>query len=382
MFSLQDYTFDLPKDRIAETATQPAHNAKLMIIEKKSGTLSDEATFWDLPDFLDEDRVLFFNNSRVVRARIPLKDTKILHANGSESLISNGEIFFLKKLSDTELEALVRPGKKFKIGTQIFLKNSIVEVEWMTNEWRKLTIKSWNIDTLMEELGQLPLPPYIEYQKEKEKDYQTVFAEKNGSVAAPTASLHFTESLLDKIPNEKIFLTLHVWLGTFKWIDTDDVREYQIHNESVEVAKNIFTTIANIKTQNKKIVAIGTTACRTLESLPSVWQNFSDEQKSQFPENVILFWNQITQWLSPNDWIWNLEFDEETIRFETQIYITPEYEFRVINEIITNFHLPGSSLIVLIASIIGLEQTLTLYKYAIENNYRFFSLGDGMYIRE
>lgn len=176
----------------------------------------------------------------------------------------------------------------------------------------------------MEEYGSLPLPPYIKYEKEKEKDYQTAFAKKDGSVAAPTASLHFTQELLDKIENEKQYITLHVGLGTFKGIDTADIREYDIHSEIVEVYVDVFGEIYRIKSENKRIVAVGTTACRTLESLPYLWKKMSVEDKRNIDANIRDWWDKYTETLPKNDWIQNIIHEDiKIISFSTTIYITP-----------------------------------------------------------
>lgn len=209
MFSLSDYSFELPENLIAETAAHPAHSAKMMVINKKTGEKIKDATFWDLPQFLQKNCVLFFNNSRVIRARIPLEN-KIAQRENGENFSINGEIFFLKNTSNQHFEALVRPGKKFKIGTKIFLGKYTLIVTKNTDSGRIFSLDGGHIFDCLEEFGNLPLPPYIEYSQEKEKDYQSIFAQKNGSVASPTASLHFSQELLQNISQEKNFVTLHI----------------------------------------------------------------------------------------------------------------------------------------------------------------------------
>lgn len=380
MFSLSDYTFDLPKDAIAETAAHPAHNAKLMVIDRQSGTKIADDIFWNLSDFLSENSVLFFNNSRVIRARIPLKNQKIFTENGEKN-ISDGEIFFLKNTENNTFEALVRPGKKFKIGTKILLGNHILEVTGISETGRIFSLDNSHIYNVLEEFGELPLPPYIEYSREKEADYQNTFAKNSGSVAAPTAGLHFTDALLDKLENEKIFVTLHIGLGTFKSIDTDDIRQYNIHSEIAEIEMKIFEKIFEIQNADKIVTAVGTTACRTLESLPSLWKNLDENTKNIFSENVRNFWEKISE-NADEKWIDNIVISSEKIEFATRAYITPGYHFAVIDELITNFHLPESSLLVLVSALIGRENLIKNYHDAIKNNYKFFSFGDGMYIKK
>lgn len=380
MFSLTDYRFHLPEDRIAETAVHPAHNAKMMVIQRDTWALLSECNFWHLDEWLSKDAVLFFNNSRVLRARIPLKNQPYTTSTGEEKILSEGELFFLKECSATTFEALVRPGKKFKIDTTFHIAHFCIKVISLTSSGRILEITGGSIAECMEQYGKLPLPPYIEYSREKEDDYQSIFAEKNGSVAAPTASLHFTKELIQKLPNAQEFVTLHIGLGTFKTIDTDDIRSYEIHSESVEVPRDIFDTIFDIKHFGRLITAVGTTACRTLESLPSLWRSLDEHTKATYSDVVRHFWDTLSIH-AVTDWIEMPIIRENSIHFSTRAYITPGYTFRVIDELITNFHLPESSLLVLVAALIGQKCLMHHYQHAIDANYRFFSFGDGMYIR-
>ncbi len=235
----------------------------------------------------------------------------------------------------------------------------------------------------MEKYGELPLPPYIEYRKEKEKDYQTTFAKNNGSVAAPTASLHFTEELLGRIKNPKEYVTLHVGLGTFKGIDVADIRDYHIHRETIEIELSLFERITAYKKNGQKTVAVGTTVCRTLESLPSLWGVLDETVKKSLNDETQNYWNMLTQNMNNMNWIHTIMVNHElwTLNFETAIYITPGYEFWIVDELITNFHLPESSLLVLVSAFMGKENVDALYQHAIREKYRFFSFWDGMYIR-
>ncbi len=386
MFSLSDYHYNLPQDLIAQDAIHPHHDARMMVIDRERGQLQSEDTFWNIDQYLGDDRVIFFNDSRVVRSRVVLTDTPYTKINGIQSILSDGEIFYLRASDENEFEALVRPGNKFKIGTRFFIWEYEIEVVGMTESGRVLKIGWWNIPDFLATHGTLPLPPYIEYSAEKEADYQTSFAKTDGSVAAPTASLHFTSSLMDKIENQKEYITLHVGLGTFKGIATPDIRDYDIHRERVEISLDIFAKIATLKTDNKKIVAVGTTACRTLESLPYLWKSLNPDIQNQFDANTRKYWNTLTERLEKQDWIHDImvyngngSFSE--ISFETSIYITPGYQFQIVDDLVTNFHLGESSLLVLVSAFLGYEATMQIYKYAIENQYRFYSFGDGMYIR-
>lgn len=386
MYQKHDYSYILPKDLIAEEAINPHHDARVMVIDRTNGgDIRQESTFWNLDSIIPDNRVIYFNNSRVLRARIALTDTLYTDTQWEKKILNEWEIFYLKSIESDTFEALVRPGSKFKVGNTFIIGEFVIEVAWMTDTGRILRIHNsqFTINNLLETHWALPLPPYIEYSHEKEKDYQTTFAEKDGSVAAPTASLHFTRELLGKLKHEKRYITLHVGLGTFKWLDTDDIREYKIHSETVEVTTDTLRDIADIKLSWKKIVAVGTTACRTLESLPSLWRSLPKEEQDIFNANVREYWDNVSKNLSENTWIQSLSLDRESwlIQFETSIYITPGYVFQIVDDLITNFHLPESSLLVLVSAFIWHKETLMIYEQAIKKKYRFYSFWDGMYIQ-
>ena len=385
MYSLSDYHYILPADLIAQEAIHPHHDARMMVIDRDSGKLQSEDTFWNIDQHLGDDRVIFFNDSRVVRSRVVLSDIPYTKWDGTSWVLKDGEIFYLSTTSENEFEALVRPGNKFKIGTVFTIGEYQVSVVEVTEAGRVLRINNWEltIENFLATYGALPLPPYIEYSAEKEVDYQTSFARTDGSVAAPTASLHFTSELMERIKTPKEYLTLHVGLGTFKGIATPDIRDYDIHREKIEIELDIFARIANIKTQNKRIVAVGTTVCRTLESLPYLWLSIDQDRSNILDANTRNYWNHLTETLEKQDWIHDIAFDSSlwVLSFETSIYITPGYIFRIIDDLVTNFHLGESSLLVLVSAFIGYDATMRLYEHAIENRYRFYSFGDGMYIR-
>lgn len=380
-FSLEEYTYILPEELIAQEAIHPHHDARVIVIDKNTGTIETETTFWNLDTIIPPDRVMFLNNSRVLPARIPLKWVEITKEDNTTSTIQNGEILFCKLLRNDRFEALVRPGAKFRKNTKIHFPEGDLKVIDMSDTGRILEAEWVSIFEIMKQYGELPLPPYIEYTKEKEEDYQTSFAKTEGSVAAPTASLHFTQDLLAKLPIEKRYVTLHVGLGTFKGIDTDDIRDYQIHGELIEVDRSLFSEIYDLRTSQKKILAIGTTVCRTLESLPHLWNHFTEREKTIFSEEVKNFWNDLTENLTSKWVITDIHIGKESIIFESRIYIYPGIDFFLVDDLITNFHLPKSSLLVLISALLGKENTRKIYEYVIKKRYRFFSFGDGMYIK-
>ena len=383
MFSLSDYKYTLPEELIAQDAIHPHHDARMMVIDRETGSMDAETTFWHIDEYLGHDRVMFFNDSRVVRSRVVLDKTPYIKANGAQWVLSEGEIFYLSELSGTTFSALVRPGNKFTVWTIFEIGTYRIKVLEISESGRILEITDWSVSSFLETHGALPLPPYIKYSEEKEIDYQTVFAKNNGSVAAPTASLHFTKELMNKIHSPKEYLTLHVGLGTFKWIQTPDIRDYNIHSERIEISKDIFWKIANIKEMNRKIVAVGTTAIRTLESLPYLWRELTPDIKKSFDAKTCKYWDMLIEVLEKQNWIHKIEESPNlnSLCFETSIYITPGYTFKIVNDIITNFHLWESSLLVLVSAFLGYEHTKKIYEYAIKSRYRFYSFGDGMYIR-
>lgn len=385
MFSLSDYHYILPEELIAQEAIHPHHDARMMVIDRETGNLVAESTFWNIDQYLGEDRVIFFNDSRVVRSRISLTDAPYTKNDWTTGVLQTGEIFYLQSNGQNEFEALVKPGNKFKIGTTFIIGDYTIEVVDMTQAGRKLKITNpqHTIEEFLETHGSLPLPPYIEYQREKEADYQTSFAKNDGSVAAPTASLHFTSKLMEKIGNPKEYITLHVWLGTFKGIQTPDIRDYQIHSEKIEISMDIFAKIASIRENNQKIVAVGTTATRTLESLPYLWKKLDQDMEERFDAKTRKYWDTLTEEIKDENWIHAIIINNELwiLGFDTSIYITPGYQFHIVYDLVTNFHLGESSLLVLVSAFIWYEETMQIYKYAVENRYRFYSFGDGMYIK-
>ncbi len=383
MYARSDYHYHLPSELIAQEAVHPHHDARLMIIDRDTGWLIEESTFWNLDEYIPEDRVIFFNNSRVLRARIRLKNIKMQWPDWKENLLSDGEILFCQKQLDGGFEALVRPGKKFKVGTKIYFEKWYLEVTGISESGRYLRAYDISIEEIMNTYGELPLPPYIEYDTSKEVDYQTTFAEKDGSVAAPTASLHFTKELLRRLSHNKEYVTLHVGLGTFKWVDTTDIRDYHIHHEMIEISSNLFTRIADLKSDGKKILAVGTTVCRTIESLPYLWKVLQKKEGLNFSEETKIYWDVLCEDIPEEYYIVWVEHDSKnnSILFSTEIYLYPGKKFYLVDDLITNFHLPESTLLMLVCAFSSYESMLSVYNKAIEKWYRFFSFWDGMYIR-
>lgn len=343
---LSDFDYELPEERIAQTPLEKRDESKLMIVDKDNKTREDKI-FKDILEELWDNDVLVLNKTRVINARL----------SGFNENCDHIEIFLHKELGNAEWECIVYPGKKLKIGKKVYFKdrhgNKIdleAEITDIVSIWRNVKFnKSWvEFLDIIEEAGNVPLPPYIKEKLENDERYQTVFNEIPGSVAAPTAGLHFTDELLEKIKAkgtkiEKVLL--HVWAGTFKSVQTDDIKEHEMHSEYIELEEETAKRLNEYKKAGKRIISVGTTSIRVLES-------FSDKNGEIHP------WKK-----------------------ETQIFIYPGYTWKFVDAIITNFHLPKSTLIMLVSSFAGKEFTLDNYNHAVEEKYRFFSFGDAMFIK-
>lgn len=282
-YDISTYDYILPDDRIAEVASHPPESAKMLCFHRATKSISHEH-FSDFPSKFSEDSLIFLNDTRVIPSRVHFENISFWY-EGTEKK-KNGEIFFLEMMTATQMteysfkegdfRAMVFPGKAFKVGTRIAFSDFAIEVVGIVSEGRILRIVSGgSVQEFLAKYGKLPLPPYIEYSDEKAKDYQTDFAQKDGSLAAPTASLHFSKALLEKIYSsgaEVNFLTLHVGLGTFMGMKAEDIREHVMHGEYFEVPLRIFAKIAAARTSGKRIIGVGTTVIRTLESLAYLWK--------------------------------------------------------------------------------------------------------------
>lgn len=340
MIKLSDYDFDLPEELIAQTPLKERDKSRLMVVDKK-GSEPKDYIFSDLVDLLDEGDILVFNDSRVIPARL------YGHRKDKDERV---EFLLLKELGDNKWQTMCKPGKKAKPGTEFFFGDelSLVVDDIDEEGLRYVTLKYDGIlYEILERLGTMPLPPYIHEELKDQEMYQTVYSKDPGSAAAPTAGLHFTDELLDKLKEkgiEELFITLNVGLGTFKPVTTENVEDHKMHEELYTVTPEVAEKINLAKKNGKKVVAVGTTTIRTLESA-------ADENGIVKPGS---------RW--------------------TNIFIYPGYKFKVVDKLITNFHLPKSTLIMLISAIMGRENALNAYKIAVERKYRFFSFGDAMLI--
>lgn len=352
---LSDFNYHLPDSLIAQTPIEPRDHSNLLTLDPSSGDIQ-ESKFYEIFDELTPNDVLVLNTTQVIPAR--LKGNKIW--SGREV-----EIFLHKQISDTTWDCMVFPGKKLKPWAEVIFKLPSPARRGAGGEVLELTAKiistshygkivefnqSWQqfLESI-EHIGQIPLPPYIKETLENTDRYQTVFADTPGSCAAPTASLHFTPELIQKIQNKWVqveHVLLHVGLGTFLWVETDDITQHEMHSEYIELKADVANRLNTAKQEWKRIIAVGTTAVRVLESM-------SDEHHILTPGKT-----------------------------ETNIFIYPGYTWKFVDALVTNFHLPKSTLLMLVSSFWWVENIKKAYQYAIEHSFRFFSFWDAMFIRK
>ena len=346
---LSDYDYNLPENLIAQMPADKRENSRMMVLDRKNGTITHKH-FYDIVDILEKDTLLVMNNTRVLPARL------IGHKDTGAKI----EVFLLSQKEGKLWDVLIKPSKRIKPDTVIKISDelSVKAVKRLeeNGEWLvELIYESNNILDVLHRNGQIPLPPYIE-RKNPDEDlkkldferYQTVYAEDEKSVAAPTAGLHFTKEILQKLENKGVelaYITLNVGLGTFRPVQCDNIEDHKMHSETFEISEKAATQINEAKAKGKKIVAVGTTTVRTLET---AYQKYGC--------------------IKP-------------CHDHSELFIYPPYEFKVIDNLITNFHLPKSTLLMLVSALAGKDFIFKAYREAIENKYRFFSYGDCMYIK-
>lgn len=338
---VSDFNYDLPKELIAQVPIKNRDESRLMVLNKDK--IIEHKVFKDIIDYLNPGDCLVINNTKVIPARLYGK---------KDETGANVEFLLLNRIQDDIWEVMVRPGKKLLPGTNVVFGDGLLKaqiLEKMDNGNRKVHFEYAGIfNEILDQIGLMPLPPYI-HEKLKEKNrYQTVYAKYEGSSAAPTAGLHFTNDLLEKIKNKGIEIanvTLHVGIGTFRPVKVENVEEHDMHTEHYYIKQEDAEKINKAKSNGNKIIAVGTTSCRVLESVAD--------------ENGLV----------------------KEIEGDTNIFIYPGYRFKCIDSLITNFHLPESTLIMLVSALAGKEYIMNAYKEAVEKKYRFFSFGDAMFIR-
>ena len=390
-YLLDNYEYELLEEMIAQIPAQPAESAKLLIWSQKNKSIQDYH-FYDLPNLLTTNDILVCNNTKVFKARIPLNQTKIIRKSW-ETRYVEWEIFVYQLLHDGRLECLVSDDKNFKPWAEVLLD----EKKWISltsdeyaEDWIIFSVKWIWIFDFLEIYGQMPLPPYIHYEKEKEKWYQTSFAQDLGSAAAPTASLHFSQKLLSDLRSRGVeinFTTLHVGLGTFKPVYEQDIRKHKIHREPIIIENSLFQQIYEQKAGDKNLIAVWTTMVRLLETLPYLRASLSSREKESIlpSAEAFLFRESITSDIQPSGskkYVHDVNFQTNRILCETQLFIFPGWKFLIVDEMITNFHLPKSSLLMLISALMWRKNALQCYEHAKGKWYQFYSFGDGMWIRK
>jgi S-adenosylmethionine:tRNA ribosyltransferase-isomerase len=334
---VEEFTYYLPEAQIAQKAVEPRDSSLLLVLDKKTGSYQD-LIFKDIVSFFEPGDLLVFNDTRVIPARL---------IGSKKKTGGKAEVLLLKEREKDLWEALVRPGARLKQGAEIVFGDGLLRakiVEHLDQGLRlvKLTYQG-NFLEILDQLGQMPLPPYIHEELEDKERYQTVYSKNPGSAAAPTAGLHFTKELLKTLEEKGVniaFLTLHVGLGTFRPVKEENIEDHQMHSEVYTIPQSTWDIIGKTKEAGKRVIAVGTTVVRTLESAAKT----------------------------------------KKLMGETDIFIYPGFKFQVIDALVTNFHLPKSTLLMLVSAFAGKDNILRAYEHAVKADYRFFSLGDAMLI--
>lgn len=338
---LHDFDYYLPEELIAQHPMEKRDMSRLMVLNKETGEI-EHKLFMDIVNYLDEGDCLVLNNTRVIPARL------LGEKEGTGGKI---EFVLLKRVEGDKWEVILRPGKKAKPGSRFVFGNGELKAEILEvlDEGNRLVrfIYDGVFEEILDRVGIMPLPPYITEKLENPERYQTVYAKVNGSAAAPTAGLHFTKELLDSLTRKGVkiaYVMLHVGLGTFRPVKVDDITQHKMHSEYYSISQETCDIINDTRQKGKKVVAVGTTSCRVLETVGKSGR------------------------IAPCDgW--------------TDIFIYPGYQFKVVDRLITNFHLPESTLIMLVSSLAGRDNVMHAYNVAVKEKYRFFSFGDAMFIK-
>lgn len=338
----KDYYYDLPEELIAQDPLEKRSDSRLMVLDKETGK-TEHHRFYEIIDMLNAGDCLVLNNTKVIPARLI----------GSRAETGAAiEVLLLKRISDRDWECLVKPGKKARPGQEIIFGDGVLKgtIKDVVEEGNRIIHFDFEgiFEEILDKLGEMPLPPYITHKLKDRDRYQTVYAKYEGSAAAPTAGLHFTKELLSAIEEKGVklaFVTLHVGLGTFRPVKEENILEHHMHSEFYVVSQEAAELINETKKNGGRVICVGTTSCRTIESA-------ADDKGTVHAGEA-----------------------------DTEIFIYPGYRFKVLDALITNFHLPESTLIMLVSALAGREHVLDAYKEAVKERYRFFSFGDAMFIR-
>ena len=333
-----DFYYDLPQELIAQTPIYPRDNSRMLVYDRLTNKIAHKH-FYDIVEYLKEGDVLVINNTKVIPARI------FCHREGKDEVI---EVLLLKRIDYNHYECITKPAKKLKIDTKVIFSEKLSAIVKEIGE-QGIRVLEFTFDGVLEDIlndiGTMPLPPYIKEKLQDQSRYQTVYCKELGSSAAPTAGLHFTQELLEKIKEKGVQIAqVHVGLGTFRPVKEEDILKHNMHSEYCEIDKENAEIINNAVKDGRRVICVGTTSVRTVESL-------ADE----------------------NGFV-------KADKMDTNIFIYPGYKFKVVKGLITNFHLPESTLIMLVSAFMGRENTLNMYNEAVKEKYRFFSFGDATYI--
>lgn len=339
--NVSEFNYELPEELIAQVPIQKRDESRLMVLNRKDKTI-EHKTFKDILDYLKPGDVLVRNNTKVIPARL----------YGKKDTGANVEFLLLNRIEGDIWESIVRPGNKLHIGTKVIFGDGLLQAEildTMPGGTRKVQFSYDGIfNEILDKIGLMPLPPYIHETLEQKDRYQTVYAKHEGSAAAPTAGLHFTDELLEKLTKKGVEIanvTLHVGIGTFRPVKEETVEEHEMHSEHFYIRKEDANIINKAKKEGRRVIAVGTTSCRVLESIANE-EGYVEEQER-----------------------------------DTSIFIYPGYKFKCIDGLITNFHLPESTLIMLVSALAGKDYVMNAYNEAVKEKYRFFSFGDAMFIQ-
>ena len=338
---LSEFNYELPERLIAQTPIEKRDESRLMVLDRKKQTI-EHKIFKDIIEYLEPGDCLVRNNTKVLPARL----------YGQKETGAKVEFLLLNQMEDDIWECIVRPGNKLHIGTKVIFKNGLLKaeiLEVMPGGTRKVEFSYKGIfNEILDQIGLMPLPPYIHEELKENDRYQTVYAKYNGSAAAPTAGLHFTDELLKKIEEKGVKIanvTLHVGIGTFRPVKVENIEEHEMHSEHFYIKQEDVDKINETKKQGKKVIAVGTTSCRVLETIAK-------------KDGTV-----------------------DVTEGDTKIFIYPGYKFKCLDGLITNFHLPQSTLLMLVSALAGREYILKAYEEAVKKEYRFFSFGDAMFIK-
>lgn len=337
---VKDFDYDLPKELIAQHPLEPRDHSRLLVVDKNGGAI-EHRHFYDLPDYLRPGDVLVFNDTRVIPARL----------HGYKDTGAHVEVFLLTRKNATDWEVLVRPGKKLQQGAKIIFSEELsCEIIERTDFGGRVARFQFEgiFEEILDRLGETPLPPYITAPLEDKERYQTVYNRERGSAAAPTAGLHFTKELMQKIRDmgcEEVFVTLHVGLGTFRPVNEEKIEDHKMHREFYTVTPEAAAAVNKARAEGRRIIAVGTTSVRTLEAAAA--------------DGVLR---------AGSNW--------------TNIFIYPGYRYQLVDALVTNFHLPQSTLLMLVSAFATREIMLHAYEVAVQEKYRFFSFGDAMFIND